>query len=248
MLEINGVKVNYEINGCGEPVVLLHGWGQNIAMMKPVSDALIDQFQVVNLDLPGFGGSSEPTFAWSIYDYADFLSSFLSYLGIEKPIIIGHSFGVRIAIIYASKHETGKLVFTGGAGILPKRGIDYYFKVYTYKTTKKILSLPGLKHFKNKLSSKAGSSDYQQASATMKRVLINVVNEDLSCLLKDIKVPTLLIWGANDDATPLWMAKKMESEIKDAGLVVIENAGHFAYFDNVNYFNVVVKTFIGKDK
>lgn len=244
MLELNGMNINYEVTGQGQPVILLHGWGQNVEMMRPIASALSDQFVVYNIDLPGFGKSCEPLKAWTIYDYAEFLASFILHFEIEAPIIIGHSFGVRIAIIYASKYPTTKLVFTGGAGIRAKRGLDYYAKVYTYKLGKKIFKLPVLRRYSKQMANNAGSSDYQQASPIMKAVLINTVNEDLTPLLTKIPVPTLLFWGADDDATPLWMAKKMEQEIANAGLVVVENTGHFAYFERIDYFNLVVKTFL----
>ena len=99
------MKINYKIIGEGDLVVLLHGWGQNIQMMEPLVKGLKNK-KVLILDLPGFGESDEPDNVWSIEDYADFINKFVNKLGYEKCSIIGHSFGGKIGLIYASKYNT----------------------------------------------------------------------------------------------------------------------------------------------
>jgi pimeloyl-ACP methyl ester carboxylesterase len=88
-----------------------------------------------------------------------------------------------------------------------------------------------------------GSDDYRNSSGIMRRILVKVVNEDLSYLLEQIECPTLLIWGDLDDATPLYQAKIMEEKIKDSGLVVLEGTGHFSYVEDYNKFALVLKSF-----
>ncbi len=89
-----------------------------------------------------------------------------------------------------------------------------------------------------------GSDDYQDASGIMRKILVRVVNENLKPLLKDIKAPTLLIWGGDeDDATPLYMGKIMEKEIPDSGLVVLEGTGHYSYLDDYYRFVRVLNAF-----
>ena len=89
-----------------------------------------------------------------------------------------------------------------------------------------------------------GSEDYKNANETMKEVFKNVINEDLTQYLPNIKSPTLLIWGDKDMETPIEDGRKMESLIPDSGLVVINGAGHFSYLENCGYFLVVVKKFL----
>ncbi len=79
----------------------------------------------------------------------------------------------------------------------------------------------------------------------MRPTLVKVVNEDLTQLLPRITASTLLIWGTEDDAVPVAHARKMESLIADAGLVLFEGAGHFAYLDDPDRFCVVTKHFLG---
>lgn len=242
LYKYNNININYEDVGSGEnTVVLLHGWGQNIEMMKPVGKELEQTHRVVYIDFPGFGESDEPDCGWSVYEYAQMLKVFLNDISVENPILIGHSFGCRVSICYNLIADVSKMIFTGAAGIKPKRGINYYFKVYTYKILKNIKKLPIIN--KLEISSNAGSEDYRNSSEIMKKTLIKVVNDDLTSHLNKIKCPVLMIWGKNDEATPLSDGKLMESLIEDSALIEIEGT-HYAYLENINYFNIVVKEFL----
>lgn len=236
------ININYEDVGDFERVVvLLHGWGQNIEMMKPIGKSLEDTHRVIYIDLPGFGESDEPTVGWSVYDYAQMLKEFLIDLRVSNPILIGHSFGCRVSICYNLIADVSKMIFTGAAGIKPKRGIDYYARVYSYKAMKKLKNLPIVKD--SVAVKNAGSEDYRNSSEVMKQTLIKTVNEDLTPHLSKIKCPVLMIWGKNDEATPLSDGKKMESLIPDSALIEVEGT-HYAYLENINYFNIIVKEFL----
>lgn len=91
----------------------------------------------------------------------------------------------------------------------------------------------------------AGSEDYRVLSDSMKKVFVRVVNQDLKEHLKSIQSPSLLIWGENDMDTPLCFARTMEKEIPDAGLVVFEGAGHYAFLDCFARYINIVTTFFG---
>ena len=109
MIKIDDMNINYKIIGDGDLVVLLHGWGQNIEMMQPLVRGLKNK-KVLIIDLPGFGNSSEPNSVWSIEDYADFVNKIVNNLGYNKCSIIGHSFGGKIGLVYASKYDVDKLI------------------------------------------------------------------------------------------------------------------------------------------
>lgn len=246
---INDVKVYYEKSGSQKrSVILLHGWGQNTLMMKPIADHLSQFFTVYNLDFPGFGQSGTPLVTWGIPEYSDMLKQFIEINEIDNPILIGHSFGVRVSIYYAKDHPVSKMVLTGGAGILPKRGFKYYLRTYTYKALKAILSLPGLKKVKEKMMKNAGSEDYRALEGAMRSSFVEIVNLDLSPYLKEIDCEVLLVWGEHDDATPLWMGKQMEKEMPNAGLAIFENEGHYAYFNQMQRFLNVIDIFLEEDK
>lgn len=244
-----GTEINYTVEGQGKDIILLHGWGQNIEMMEPLGDFLKQWFRVWNIDLPGFAGKSpEPPFAWDIYDYATMLADFISRNEIKSPTLMGHSLGGRISIIYAARHiDVHKVVLLDSAGILPKRSLDYYWKVYSYKAGKSVFKIPGVAKLFPKKMENAGSVDYQNATPLMRQVLSKVVNEDLTYLLKDINAPTLLVWGELDDQTPLSDAKIMEKEIPNAGLVVFPNAGHYAYLECLPQLKHVLESFFSNE-
>lgn len=243
---INDVKINYSCSGNKDrTVVLLHGWGQNSLLMAPIETHMAKYATVYNLDLPGFGLSSEPTVPYSVFDYANCLKAFMDKLAIEDPIIIAHSFGARLAIIYASENKVSKMILTGAAGIKDKRKWDYYLKVYTYKLIKKMLKVLRLKRYQEELAEYFGSDDYQRTSGVMRESFVKIVNEDLSHLLGKIQAEVLLVWGEKDDATPLWMAQLMEKRIPNAGLAVFANDDHYAYYHQMTRFLKVIDVFLG---
>ncbi len=245
---LNNQKIHYSQSGeKGRCVILLHGWGQNLFMMEPIEKHLASSFRVYNLDLSGFGESEEPKEPWSIYDYEEMLEAFCKAMEIENPILIAHSFGGRIALIYASRNPVFQMVLTGGAGIRDKRGPDYYFRVYSYKAARKILDVLKLEKTKEKLMKNAGSSDYRNTNGIMRQTFVKVVNEDLSPLLPKVSCETLLVWGEKDEMTPLWMGKKMEKEMPNAGLAVFEKDDHFAYWNQMPRFLSVLDIFLKKD-
>lgn len=248
-INVKGININYKKYGDDkQSVILLHGWGQNISMMEPIGLHLQDRYSVYNIDFPNFGDSDPIESVWSVFDFSEMLEEFTHKLNIENPIIIAHSFGVRVAIVYANNNPVHKLVFTGGAGIRPKRGVKYYFKVYSYKLVKNILNIFHLNKLKEKLQANSGSEDYRALSGVMRSTFSEIVNLDLKDYLKNIKAETLLVWGELDDATPLWMAKIMEKEIPNAGLAIFENDGHYAYFNQMDRFLRVIDIFLKEDK
>ena len=249
---IDGLTVNYLDEGQGIPVVLLHGWGCNSSHWAPVTAALQENHRVIVPDVPGFGESSEPPEVWGTAQYADFFSKFFAELGLEKPVVAGHSNGGRIAIELGARGLCSRILLTDSAGIKPKRSADYYLKVYSYKVMKKALSLPGLKSKKEEIlekrRKKTGSTDYKAASPRMRQVMSTVVNEDLTPQLAQITAPTLLVWGSEDTATPLADGELMEKILKKSGsdtaLIVFQGRTHFAFLEECSRFNKIFAAFI----
>ncbi len=249
ILTLQDVDFCYTVEGSGnQAVILMHGWGCNHTTLASIERLLIDNFTVYNIDFPGFGDSSEPLKVWGIEQYTTLIEQFVHTENIEHPIIIGHSFGGRVGILYASRNETKKLILVDAAGVKPQRSLRYYLKVYSYKIYKRILPLLVGKHradeIINNYRKRVGSSDYNNASPMMRRIMSIVVNEDLCRFMPSIKCPTLLIWGENDTATPVADARKMEKLIPDAGLVVFKGAGHYSFLDNPYRFAAVIRSFL----
>lgn len=248
---LEGLNLHYTDSEKGEKtVILMHGWGCNhttVASIERVASSC--GYRVVNVDFPGFGDSQEPTEVWGVEDYTRQIEALTKELGIKSPILLGHSFGGRVGILYASRNQVEKLILVDAAGIKPKRSLKYYWKVYSFKAVKRLMYLfLGKDAAEKRLDAKrakAGSSDYANASPMMRRILSKVVNEDLTDRLQSIKAPTLLIWGENDTATPLSDAQKMEKLIPDAGLVSFPGCGHYSFLDNPIQFAAVLRSFLG---
>ena len=199
-MNIKDVYVNFIQYGnkSGKNIVLLHGWGQNIEMMDPIGKRLQKDFYITIIDLPGFGKSSEPTYGYTVYDYFEIVDELLRKLKIKNPIMIGHSFGGRISIIYAAKKGVEKLVLLASPF---KRSVKKNtFKIKLLKFLKKV---PVVKELESYMKTKIGSRDYRNATPIMRLILVNTVNEDLTEYLKQIESPTLLIWGDLDTEAPL---------------------------------------------
>ena len=247
---INDFNIYYEKIGTGkENIIILPGWGNTRPTFEYMIGSLKNNYTIYIIDYPGFGNSSFPNRDLTIYDYADLMKNFINILNIKNPIIITHSFGTRIALILNSKLKIKfkKLIIIDGAGIKKKRNIFFKVKQISYKLLKKIGNiLP--KKIKNlyikKLINIFGSEDYKSLNYNMKKTFSNIVNEDLSYLLKDVKSETLLIWGEKDYDTPLCDAIKMNSIIADSGLIIIKNGTHFSYLDAPFYINKIIIEFI----
>lgn len=249
-LIINGVKVHYAESGNpdGKPVLLLHGWGCTHKTLASIAAILEQKMHVYSIDFPGHGMSDEPPTIWGIEDYTSMTEQFCDMLGIDSPVLLGHSFGGRVSILFSSRRKTSEVLLVDAAGVKPKRKPKYYLKVYTYKTLKHLLPIIFGKEKGGKMldayRGKRGSADYNSASPVMRGILSKVVNEDLKSVMPDIKSPTLLIWGENDTATPISDARIMEKLIPDAGLVSFAGCGHYSFLDNPVGFRSVVKEFL----
>ncbi len=248
--EINGVKLHYTDSlGDGEPVVLMHGWGCNLTTLSAIErTALSAGCRVINVDFPGFGQSDEPAEVWGVEEYTRLIEELLRREHIENPTLLGHSFGGRVGILFASRNPVKRLILVDAAGVKPHRPLSYYYRVYRFKLFKKLALLLFGKDKGQKIidarRAKAGSADYAAASPRMRAILSKVVNEDLCHVMPSITAPTLLIWGENDTATPLSDAKKMEKLIPGSGLVSFPGCGHYSFLDNPIQFSAVLTSFL----
>lgn len=253
-MEINGLSLEYDVVGSGKyNLLILHGWGANYNTFKPVTDALSKHFKIYMLNFPGCGASEEPKEVWNVAAYAQLVSDFMKKLKIQNPIVFGHSHGGRVAVYMAGQKDCKfrKLVLIDAAGVKPKRKKDYYIRVYGFKAIRFLGKLPVfswlLSDFMEEYRQKYGSADYKAASPMMRQILSTVVNEDMTPYMPNIQIPTLLVWGGKDTATPPEHGRVMESLIPGSGLVIFEQAGHYAYLDNLSGFLAVIRNFLERE-
>jgi len=257
-ITIGGLNINYKISGPDgskdAPVlVVLQGWGTGMEIYDSVAVAVNDRYRAVQFDLPGFGSSDEPPEAWNVDAYADFFCSFMEALEIKKAVLLGHSYGGRIIIKLASREslpfEIEKIVLVDSAGVMPERSASQKLKVKLYKIKRNFLtSKPIHSMFPEVIDywmSKQGSEDYRNASPIMKKCLVMAVNEDLQHIMPSMKQEVLLVWGDLDDETPISDAHKMEAQMPNAGLVVLEGTGHYSFLYKPVEFKGILRAFLG---
>lgn len=244
----NNIELAYTIEGEGDTIVLLHGWGCDHTIWQATTEMLKEHYRVIAVDFAGFGQSNEPQEVWGVEEYTQSIEALLSSLGVVRPTLVGHSFGGRVSILYASRNEVARVVLTDAAGVKPKRSLNYYRKVYTFKLMKRALPILIGKQKAAMLieqrRSKAGSSDYNRATPMMRAILSKCVNEDLTKYMPKVAAPVLLFWGDKDTATPLADAHKMERLMPNAGLVIAYGAGHFAMLEQPALWMASLKSFL----
>ena len=195
-------------------------------------------FEIFAPDLKGFGTNTDMKFPYSLDDYIEELKEYFYKKGIVKPCCIAHSFGGRIAIksAYYDSNFFDKIVLTGAAGLRPKLTVKKFIKKSTFNLLKNFVSKNKLKRFYSK--------DYLSLNGVMRESFIKIVNEHLDYCLLGIKNKTLIINGKNDTETPIYLAKRLNRGIENSKLVLIKNAGHFAFIDNPFAFNMEVGEFL----
>ncbi len=242
---IAGIKSNYHISGRGDRWLLfLHGWGTDHKSFMPVIDKINSRYRILAPDLPGFGGTDEPDTIFGVDDYATYVKALLDKLDIHDPVVIGHSNGGRIAAALAEVCRIDKMILVDSAGIKPKRTLSYHMRVCMYKTVKRVLLALGRRELLKKYSKNKGSEDYIKASDKMKAVMSRLINEDMQNRLVKLDIPVLLFWGEKDTATPYSDAVKMNSLIRDSGIVTVKNGGHYSFLDDPGLFIKVLDKFL----
>lgn len=226
---VNDININYIKYGNNkkDTVVLLHGWGQNIDMMKPIGNYLEQDYQILIIDLPGFGNSEEPKYAWSLLDYVKSIREILLKEKIENPIMMGHSFGGKLALLYASIYDVKKLVVFASP-------VNHNHKVsLKSKMLKQIKKLPLMDKLGEKMKNHMGSTDYRKSSPIMREILVNHISTDIYDDLANIKASTLIVWGENDITVSPNVAYEIDNAIPDSGVVLLPGT-HYAYLENLN--------------
>jgi pimeloyl-ACP methyl ester carboxylesterase len=232
--------------GPSRPLIILHGWGASKKIMQPLARMLAFHHDCYVIDLAGFGESSEPPFAWKIDDYADSIQAWADHIGLLKFDLLAHSFGGRITLKLLtrpwSKEHVQNVLITGGAGMKPRRSASFYAKKYVAKILKAPFNLDWLRATSTWKS--LGSSEYAVLSGVMRETFVHSVTEYLEPTLPKISHSVLLLWGENDDATPLYQAQRMEKGLAEAALVVMDGCGHYAFLDKPKQFVAIAEAYL----
>lgn len=240
------IDMYYEKYGTGKRnIIILPGWGNTRKTFDYMINFLKEYATIYIVDYPGFGNTIFPNNDLTIYDYTYIIYSWIKDMNIENPILIGHSFGGRIitTLIGYYNFKTDNIIYLNSAGIIPKRKLKKIIRTKFYHFLKKLsifLSKKNKKKWNNYLFSKFASKDYQSLNHNMRKTFQNIVNEDLTPYLKNIKTKTLLIWGNKDLSTPIRDAKIMNKLIEKSELIILDNANHFSYLNYPLLVNKII--------
>lgn len=228
--------VSFLQKGEGKDLLLLHGYLSSKEAFANQIAYFSKFYKVTAIDFLGFGQSEKLPAPFSVDDYAAWLWRVMESLGLKSPHIIAHSFGCRVAVKLASERQNAfdKILLTGPAGIILKRGFSYHFKVKTYRFMKKIAPKFAERKF--------GSKEYRSLDPIMKESYKKIVNEDLSSAAKRVKNQVLIVEGTHDRTTTVQEAEVYLQSFPRAKLEMIEG-GHFSFVENPLVFNFLAEEF-----
>lgn len=231
---VDSLMTSYFRVGDGPQLLILHGWGDRADNWKSFAKRLSKDFEVIVPDLPGFGGTQAPPAAWTLNDYSKFVAKFVAKLGLKPEVIIGHSNGGGIAIrgLAIQDLSSKQLVLLASAGVRTTNGSRKRALKATAKVGKiiaKPLPTKIQRRLRNKLYAASGSDMLllPHMEATFKQVIIDDVQADAALL----SLPTLLIYGEQDTATPPQYGMLLHEKIDGSTLELIPSVGHFLHLD-----------------
>ena len=235
-------------------IIWLHGWGQNHQSLLPLANLFADEAENYLLDLPGFGETPAPNSAWGTIEYANWLIAWLQQLAKKPTVIVGHSFGGRVAIAAAESYaqEIHAIVLLAAAGLKRKRSMAFTIKAYLLKKLARLCQgIDTIFHsqLKARFSKNFGSRDYKASSGIMRHVFVKTIQEDLATLAANITRPALLIYGSRDTETPSQFGQTYQQLIKNSAYFALPDLDHCSIlsFGRHQVYNLM-KQFLTKEQ
>lgn len=245
---VDSLLTQYAREGKGKVVVLLHGWADSSAGLLQLRKQLSRHFDVIAVDLPGFGGSQPPAVAWGLDEYAAFVAAFLQKIGVHDPwAVLGHSNGGAIAIRGLAKQtlSTEHLILLASAGIRNVyKGRNKALRILAKAGKVVTMPLPGRvkKKLQRKVYKTIGSD--MLVAEHMQETFKRVVTDDVRADAAQIAIPVLLVYGEADDATPVWYGEQYHELMVDSTLEILPGAGHFVHLDRPDAVGKAIEEFL----
>ena len=265
-------KSNLKDNLKKKNILIVHGWSKTGSLkwqgfISSLSSKLKElgqtNYNILSLDLPGFGKSDQPTEVWGSLEYSIFLNNFLKKLDIFPDVIICHSFGGAVTVNYLnliaravdnSEDDKGskiKVIMMAPAIVRKKVGLLKIALQKVATTAKNVFLKTGLEQFYNKARpifyKFYGSADYINSGGIMTKIFLKIITQDTSQLLTKLPNQTLLLWGNKDVQTPIWQAKIIQSKLTNCQFIQYKNVFHAIHLQNQDQSIQDITKFILKD-
>ena len=256
-VEVEGLEIAYQRAGTGPPLVLVHGALVDSRMWRPQLEGMSDEFTVVAWDAPGCGRSSDPPETFRLPDFADCLAGFIERLALDRPHVLGLSFGGGLAIQFYARHPAlpRTLVlaaaYAGWAGSLPPEVVAQ--RLAKALRESELLPEEFLPGWIPDLLTDAAPPEVADELLTimlecrpagMRAMAHAFAEADLRDVLPHIAVPTLLLYGDADRRSPLDVAEALRDDIPGSKLVVLPGVGHASNLEAPEQFNQAVRSFL----
>ena len=256
-INVGELTIAFQRSGDGPALILLHGGLSDHREWRRQVDALSDEFPVVAWDAPGCGGSSDPPESFRMPDFADCLAGFVEALELGRPHLLGLSWGSTLALELYRRHSSipRTLILTaayaGWAGSLPAPVV-----AERLRTSLRDLELPPEAFVRTWLptlfTDRATDEMIDELVEIMTgfhpigvRAMLHALAEaDLREVLPRIEVPTLLLYGEEDQRSPMTVAREMHARIPGSTLVSIPEVGHQSNIEAADLFNAEVRHFL----
>jgi len=227
---IKGLEISFKIErkGSQKNFLILHGWGSKAQQWDKVSEIIAGEgFNVIVPDLPGFGESREPERPWNLDDYCVFVQEFAKQLGLKNIYLLGHSFGGSLAVKFALKYpDQVEKLFLVGAACIRRKTLGKSLSKKVAKIFRIFAFLPFYSSVRKGVYRYVFKSDYINSEGVMRKSYLKIISEDLTDALRAIKIPTVIIWGQNDNVTPIEDAYLIEKNVPGSKLAVIPGGNH----------------------
>ncbi|MCD4756270.1 alpha/beta fold hydrolase [bacterium] len=216
-------------------IFLIHGWGQSKEVWNKIKSMLEPEYQVVAIDLPGFG--TEPLISedWKIPDYAEWL---YNEIDTNNSVLLGHSFGGRVAAYLVSTYSTNLkgLILSGTPGLY-RSNLIIKLKVLRYKFLRLILPETILQKFRTE-------EDNHSRANGLRKIRNHAIGFDQTKTLSKIRIPTCIIVGGKDPDVSLSISREMKKLIPNSIIEILPKLGHNTFLENPNIYYGKIKNFI----
>jgi pimeloyl-ACP methyl ester carboxylesterase len=243
---IDDLSINYKIEGEGKPILILHGWGGSSDSWIKIIEGLKKDFLLICPDLPGFGKSSFPKFPWELDNYVFLVKKFIEALNLKKIILIGHSFGGKIAIKFVSlfPEYVELLILCAPSGMRKKSGFKQKVLLFFSFFGNLLFKIKFFSSFKGRAQDFFYSlinSDYRKTKGTMRETFKKIVSVEVLDELPKILPKTYIIWGEKDKILPIEQANFFAKNIKNAILLTLPNFSHSPHLEKPKEFVEILK-------